>query len=247
MTIRTIIILCLSISSLVSCGKLSEKRPFEQPVNRGNIAGLEEPVQHNLSLSELKIAQRICTSLKSKRAYLEAALTATPPKAVAYTFALENKNCQDKLIEKKNIYSKVELISNDLEFSTNDSSNYFIDVITDKSTALAQICTEIFNTKTPTLEEKVISNADIILNKLYFVTLTTNDQKFDTIQINTKIANTSGGYDSLNAQLISVFTDASQVVNVKDVGVEKERSQYKKCDGNAFTTQKQTFVRSAFL
>ena len=246
MTKGTLIFLLLSISCLISCGKLASKRGLGK-VNNGNIAGLVEPVQHNLKLAELKIAQRICTSLKSKRVILEAALTSTPPKEVAYTFSLENKNCQDKTIEKINIYSKILLISKDLEFSTNDSSNYFIDVITDNSTAITKICTEIFNTKTPTLEEKVISNADVVMDKIYFVTLTTNDQGFDTIQINTKIANASGGYNQLNAQLISFFTDASQVVDIKNIGAEKERSQYKKCDGNAFTTQKQIFVRSVFL
>ena len=74
------------------------------------------------------------------------------------------------MVESVNITAQILLVSNDLEFNTKDSSNYFTDVISDTTEPLAHICTEIFNPQTP-LEQKNISNADAFLNKIYFVVL----------------------------------------------------------------------------
>ena len=242
----TLIIFCLSMG-MISCGKLSSQRFLRKATVTGNIAGLEEPLQHTFKLTELKIAQRVCNSLKTKRTSLETLLTTTPATEIAYGFTLERKDCKNKSIEAVNITAQILLSSNDLEFSTNESPNYFKNIITDKTAALAHICTEIFNTKTPTLEEKIISNADIILNTLYFVTLTTDDKGFDTVQINTKTATSNGSFNPLSAQLISIFTDPAQVSDQRNIGVEKEHNEYIPCSNSEFTTRREVFVRSVFL
>ncbi|MDD4975135.1 MAG: hypothetical protein PHY93_12330 [Bacteriovorax sp.] len=241
------IILCLSVS-LVSCGKLRGQRPLGKIIPTGNIAGLEEPQQHTLKLSELIIAKRICDSLISKTTNIKAALKATPPQQVVYTFNLElKKSCSSSTIEKSDLAAQIILTSGDLEFSSQDNSIYFRDIITEKSAALAAICTEIVNPQT-VLEKKVISNATILSNRIYLVALGTNDKGFDTIQINTKTSNAKGGFDPLDIQLISIITDISQDngADLRNIGVEKERIQYIPCTGKLFTSQKETFVRSYF-
>ena len=139
---KGIIILFFLTLTLVGCGKLRSQKLFAAIKKNGNIAGLEEPVQHILKLSELKIAQRLCNSLKTKRTILEAALTGTPPKAIAYSFSLERRNCKNAVIESIGLNAQILLVSNDLEFSTNQSASYFIDVNSDKSVEIAPICAE---------------------------------------------------------------------------------------------------------
>jgi hypothetical protein len=244
----TLIILCLSVS-LISCGKLRSQRLLGKIINPGNIAGLEEPQQHTFKLSELKIAQRVCNSLISKTTNIKAALKTTPPQQVIYSFTVERKkSCASSAIETSNLTALVLLTSDELEFSSKESTIYFRDVITEKSTAMAAICTEIVNPLT-VLEKKVISNATILSNRIYLVALGTNDKGFDTIQINTKTANGNGGFDPLDTQLISIITDISQDngADPRNIGVEKERAQYVPCAGSKqFTSLKENFVRSFF-
>ena len=177
---------------------------------------------------------------------MEATLVATPSKSVSYDFALERKSCKGVVVETKSLTAQISLISNELDYSTNQTSNYFIDVITDKTIGLSHICTEILDTST-SLETKIISNAEILSNRIYLVALTTDDKAFDTIQLNTKTANATGGFNPLNTQVISLYTDLTQVSDSKNIGVEKERSQYVLCVGREYTIQKETFVRSVFL
>lgn len=240
----SLLILCLS-AGLISCGKLRSQR-FVGVLPGGSIAGLEEPVQHTYKLSELKIAQRVCTALKTKRTVLEKGLTATPPTVITYGFALERKSCNGKVVEAKSITTEISFTANELDFNTLDSANYFKDVITDKTVGLDQICAAVLDPAT-TLDMKIISNAEILSNRIYLVSMTTDTKAFDTIQINTKTANTKGGFDPLNTQLISVYTDPTQVSDLKNLGVEKERSQYVPCNGREFSALKETFVRSIFL
>ena len=233
----------------MGCG-LHSQRTLPKTAKGGNTPGIETPdkvqVQYNYKLPELKIAQRVCNALQTKRKYLNESLIASPPKEIAYIFNLERRNCKAAMVESVNITAQILLVSNDLEFNTKDSSNYFTDVISDTTEPLAHICTEIFNPQTP-LEQKNISNADAFLNKIYFVVFGTDANQIDTIQINTKTTNTDGSFSPLTNMLISVYTNESQVVNPKDVGVEKERIQKIPCSGSGFTSQKETFARSVFF
>lgn len=243
-----LIILCLSLIS-ASCGKLRTQRFLGNAVrgNTGIIAGLEEPVQHTLKASELKIAERVCKALQTKRANLITYLTASPPVKVGFSFSLEKKDCTSRITETTNLTAQILLISNELEFSSPETTSEFVDVITDKTPAISHICDEIFSSRTPTLEDKVISNASIITNTMYLVDLKTNDKGFDTIQINTKKGGANGSFNPLHTQLITLYTNQSQVSDKRDLGVEKERSQHTPCAGNTFSTIKESFVRSVFF
>ena len=244
----TLLVFCLAIS-MVNCGKLRSQRNLGKIINSGGNTGIQVPAQsqYNFKLPELQIAKRLCTSLLAKRKYLESLLIATPPTLIAYDFTLERRNCKAAVVETVNLTSQIVLVGNDLEFSTNESSNYLKDVITDKTPGLAHICNEIFNTNTPNLENKIISNAVIIQDKYYFVSLTTDDKNFDRFQINSNTTNANGGLNTSTVTNATIFTDISQVVDPKNLGVEKERIQKNACTGAEFSTTKETFVRSVFL
>jgi len=243
----TLLVFCLAIG-MVNCGKLRTQRDLGKITQSGN-TGIQVPaqLQYNFKLPELQIAKRLCNSLFAKRKYLESLLTATPPTLIAYNLTLERRNCKAAVVETVNLTSQIVLVGNDLEFSTNESSNYLRDVITDKTPGLAHICDEIFNANTPNLENKIISNAIIILDKYYFIALTTDDKNFDRFQITSNTTNASGGLNTSTVTNATIFTDASQVVDPKNLGVEKERIQKNACAGADFSTIKETFVRSVFL
>jgi hypothetical protein len=240
----TLIILCLSVS-LISCGKVRTQRLFGKLPPLGNIAGLEEPPSGPLSPTELPIALRICTALGKKRVFLATNISGTTPKRIAYNFSLERKDCKQKVIETKNLIAEILSSNPDLYYSAPESTNEFIDVITDTTIALSEICPAV--TADPT---KQIKNSTIPINsnKIYFVKFTHDDSTgFDSAQINTKIANSTGGYDPQDTQLVTIYTNILQVTDANNLGVEKERSQYINCTGREYTTRKETFIRSVLL
>jgi hypothetical protein len=243
-----LILLALISLNFTNCGKLGTQRYFGKNLMKGT-AGLEEPLQHTFKLSELTIAKRVCSALVNKKTVLKSALTGSPNQKVTYTFNVERKkNCGDSKLDKSNLSAQIALISNDLEFSSSETSILFTDVITDKSPALSSICSEILNTQT-TIDQKTISNATVLSDRLYLVAFSTSNDGLDTVQINTKkFNNKSGGYDPQDSQLVSIITTIAQDTSndVRNIGVEKERTQYIPCAGKQFTSLKETFVRSFF-
>lgn len=239
----SIILLCLSIG-FSSCGKLRTTR-IGALIAKGT-AGLEEPKAGNLSKTELPIALRICSALMVKRQFLATTIGGDAPKRIAYNFSYETRDCKNKMTDSKNITAEIVAVGTDLEYNSAETKNNFPDVVTDKTTAIAHVCAAITLAE-PKLEEKVIKNSEVLLNKIYFVKFSTDTSGFDMVQINTKIANDKNGYDALDTQLLSFYTLPAQVSDVRNVGVEKERSQYVTCIGNEFTTKKEVFVRSVFL
>lgn len=236
----TLIILCLSVS-LVNCGKLHSQR-FLPKINSPDIGGLGEPVPAFLRAAELPIAFRICSSLSAKRQYLLTIIDTTPKK-IAYEFSLERKDCKGKIIEKQPVITADISSGNpDLYFSAPESSNEFVDVITDKSLAISEVCPAVI--ANPSNTQIKNNTSPLGSDQQYIVQFTTDEKGFDVIQINTKILNKKGGYDPQNNQLISIYTKEKQVEDVKDLGVEKERNQYVRCTGREFTTQNETFIKS---
>jgi hypothetical protein len=243
-----ILVFCLAVS-MVNCGKLRTQRILEIKKTAGDNSGIEVPAQtqYNFKLPELQIAKRLCNSLLAKRKYLESIIISTPPTSIAYNLTLEIRNCKAAVVESANLTAQIVLVGNYLEFTTNESSNYLKDVITDRTPGLAHICSEVFNTATPNLENKIISNAVVIQDKIYFVNLATDDKNFDRFQINSNSTNANGSLKTLNITNATIFTDVSQVVDPRNLGVEKERIQKNTCAGAEFSTTKETFVRSVFL
>lgn len=245
--LSVLFILLLVVSA---CGKLSNNRNTKPgPTPTQNTTNLEEPVQHILKLPELKIAQRVCSALKSKSKLLKETLASSSSKEISYEFASElKKDCATTSISKFKLINQIVLSSKDLEFSSKDNSIFFRDVITENTAALSAICNEVLNTDT-SLETKLVSNATVLTDRVYLVALSTNSDGIDTVQVNTKIANAkTGGFDALDTQLISVITNANQDsgADARNIGVEKERSQYVSCNGKQTLMLKETFARSYF-
>lgn len=227
------------LSVQIGCGKLNNQR-IRNVVSGGNTAGLEEPVAGNLTEKEKPIAVRICSALMTRESTLKT--TIAESKRLASIFALDRRDCKKNVIESAQIASEIVLESDRLAYNSADSKNYFRDVITAKHPALSELCPAIIADST-----KEISNSTkIIFNKLYVSKFSTTGD-FDTVQINTKAANNSGGLSPQDVQLITLYTKASQVVNARDLGAEKERSLFVSCSAVEFTTHKETFVRSVFL
>ncbi|MDO9183940.1 MAG: hypothetical protein Q7U04_16105 [Bacteriovorax sp.] len=238
---RTLIILCLLLA-FSGCGKLRNQRIFGKlPGIVKDTAGQEAPSQRALTVDEAKIALRICNSLQAKRNNLTSALTGKVPVRVGYIFNLERKNCKAKVDAPINITAEILFVGKELEYNSQDSQNIFPDVITEQTPALEDLCKSVL------AKEVIISNASpLIKNNFYIMTFKT-DLGFDNVQIDTKTANATGGFSATNSQLITIYTDVSQVPDIRNIGVEKERILTTPCTGSGVATQKETFIRSVFL
>lgn len=242
------LLICLILGSaltLSSCGKLGNRR-VGKFLPKGTIAGLSEPAVGNLSKSELPIALRICGALSTKRQFINTTLGSETPKRLAYNFSFETKDCQNKTTETKNISAEILTQGTDLVYNSADTKNHFEDVITEKSLGLVEICKQVVLAG-PALDLKVITNVSGVGNKIYITKFSTDSLGFDTVQINTKIANATNGFDPFDAQVISLYTAVTQVTQVRDVGVEKSRGQFIPCTGSEFKSRTETFQRSVFL
>ncbi len=224
--------------TMSGCGKVRSSRLFSANGIFSGIGGLSEPTQRNLNQTELAIANKICAALKTKRTTLEA----TPSGSVAYRFNLENRDCSNKVISSQNITTSILNAGTDLEYSTSDVSNYFIDVVTDNSPFIASVCSQVLDTST-TIDKKVISNSIVLLDKLYTVTFTVDANSYNTIEVTTRMKDSNGAFSPLNSQSIKVATETSQL-GAKFIGVEKERSMFTACNAKTFTTQKETWINA---
>jgi hypothetical protein len=231
----TILILAVVISG---CGKLRSQRLLGVKVPiPGQIGTIQTPPQRNLTVSELGIASDICLALKAKRADLE-----TKSGKLIYVFALERRNCSNAIVETSNLNALIELITGDLEYSTSDVSTFIVDVVTDKTPAIANICEQIFDTSTK-LETKKISNTIVLLAKMYTASFSVNAQAYDTIDITTRIQNSTGAFVPTMAEHIAISTTDSQL-GASFKGVEKERTQQTVCKGTEVSTIKESWVKA---
>ncbi|MFA6237779.1 MAG: hypothetical protein WC635_10665 [Bacteriovorax sp.] len=241
----TAIFMIALMSTQIGCGKLNDQR-IRKTIFSGNTAGLEEPLASDLTAKEKIVAKNVCLSLSKRVQALKDIIAGTTTNRIAGNFVFETKDCKNKTTEKLNIQSEI-VSKNDtntpFEYNSADTKKNFTDVITNKSVALEEICDQI---ALDTDGTKKIKNNRALGNKLYF-TKFSDDAGIATVQINTKIANNVGGYNQQDVQLITIFTELSQVTNPRDLGAEKERSLFIRCNNVEFTTHKETFVRSVFL
>lgn len=224
-------------SSLLGCGKLRDTRLGNAVGDFGGIGSIEEPPQRNLNQNELQIAQRVCLSLKSKRLSLEAS-----PGAIAYYFNLEQRDCRNKIVGTEQFIANIVLLGTELEYSVSGVSNYFVDVVTDKTQSITQLCESVLDLST-VLNTKKISNTTALLDKLYTVQFSVSDNSYDTLQVTTRIKNANGSYMPFNSAEIKIATNETQL-GAKFIGVEKERSHYIACNGLEFSTVKETWLNA---
>lgn len=224
--------------AIIGCGKVRDTRLGTSVKDITGIGALEEPPQKNFTASELTIAARVCSSLKSKRLALIAA-----PGTVAYYFQLERKDCKNKTIESSKVLANIVAVGTELEYSSATSINYFTDVITDQSPALLEICNATLATST---EAKKISNTIALGNKLFTVAFSTAENTYDTVEVFTRVRNAQSAYVLDNAESIAVATNAAQL-GEKYIGVEKERSHYVACNGREFTTMKENWLSAVTI
>lgn len=233
-------ILCITTLSFLvlasGCGKVRSQRLFGSKSGIfSGIGSIEEPVQRNLNQTELVIANRVCSSLKTKRSTLE-------PQSgkLLYVFKQERRDCSNTLKEAVKFNALVLLVTGDLEYSTSDVTNYFIDVVTDKTPAIASICEQVMDTST-VLSTKKISNANVVLDKLFTVAFSVDANAYDTLQITTRIKDSTGAFSPAHSEEITIATNAAQL-GAQFIGVEKDRTQFTPCSGKQFSTLKESWV-----
>jgi hypothetical protein len=234
---KTSILIFLLI--LTGCGKVRTQRLFSfKEKDYTGIGAYEEPAQRSLTKDELQMANRICTSLKSKRMALE-------PLAdkMVYHFSSEKRNCKNVLIESKKLSAIIRMISGDLEFSSEDEVEYFTNVITDKTDFLRTLCEQVLDTTTA-LDQKTISNFTIHSNKLFKFSLIVSSDSFDVFQVMTRTQDAKGAFIPTSFEEIVIATNVSQL-GANNIGVEKNRSELIPCAGGEFTTKKATWQNSS--
>ncbi len=216
------------------CGKLRDQRAGVSLKNifKG-IGGLEEPTQHSLTATEILIATHICTSLQTKRNSL-----ITHAGSIAYTFNVQRNDCNNKSTETSKQTFPIVLAGTDLEYST--TINYITDVVTEKTSALSAICKVMLDAGNTA---KDVSNSNIVGDKLFTVAFLVSADKYETVQITTRLKDSKGSFNPLNSEEIKIATDASQL-GAKYVGVEKVRIQNTPCSGTQVSTLQETWVGS---
>lgn len=220
------------------CGKIRTQRLYSsKDKDYTGIGAYEEPIQRNLNKDELQVANRICSSLKTKRLSLEALVD-----KVDFNFSIEKRSCKNIVTESKKFSAKIRMISGDLEFSSEDELDYFTNVITDKTDFFHSLCEQVLDTSTA-LESKKISNFIIESNKLFKFSLVVNEDSFDTFQVITRTQNSKGAFDLARFEEVAIATNASQLGN-NNIGVEKIRRELTPCSGSEFSTKQETWLKS---
>ena len=205
----------------------------EQVVKIESIGGIEQPVERNYITSELTIGRRICSALKNKRELFEK-VTNMQEK---FRFRGETKLCDNPA--PINISEFTVAISNvsstDYEYiATNERSNYFKDVVTDQNGALRMLCDNL--TKSDTVSNTWLNGSSYITINLLI------SEGYDTFEILKKSPDSTGNYQLVSTESISVITMNSQA-NEKFFGVEKTRIRNSSCPNSKdFSSLKQTWV-----
>jgi len=227
----------ISTLALTSCGKLRSTRLGSKVPDLGNIGALTEPPRNFLEKNtEIDVARKICQSLKSKRDSLEAA-----PGVESYYFASEQTNCQ-KVTTNRNFIANISGAAGYLEYTSNETTELFTDVITDLSPAIKMICESVLSDAS---NNRDIPNYSRVQEKSYTAKfyISKTDIPYYTMEIITRLKDAKGSYNISNGQLITIATEASQL-GAKFIGVEKERSMFIACNANEVKTMKETWLKS---
>ncbi|MDO9183938.1 MAG: hypothetical protein Q7U04_16095 [Bacteriovorax sp.] len=219
------LLVCLIFSA--SC-RLSQK--LGSSADNSGVGAMRFPGPRNLVDSELKIGRRMCTALKQKQDHFQ-----------TFDDRTEQVKLQASFVDCKNIKSSETFIAtiskiSGLQYSAiPERENYFRDVVTDQTSALATICSSV-----PSSDN--VSNT-VIIGLVKYTVVFLIENNFDRVQIKKEISDSRGNFSLSGAEAISVITNGSQA-EARFMGVEQERTRLTSCEGNIFKSMTQTWVQA---
>jgi hypothetical protein len=199
-----------------------------------NIDDLETPLQRELSATELQIARNVCTNIKNKRELFETLYNNTE----RFKFTIELKSCEGTTPYRISTFeaSIANASSTYMEYNANQET-YFKDIMTDQVGAMKVLCDSVYGYGHDHVQNTMtFSNYQLVYKVLI-------NNGFDRVEISKQVKNQKGDWKLAGIESIDFISQKSQAP-IKFFGVEKERIRKIPCDGNTFSSMKQTWLEA---
>lgn len=225
-----------TLIALVGC-KI-EQQPSRRATSDFLFPNMANPTERVLTVDEVGIAKRICSSLKKKRIYFETLSNSTHSFRAAYSV----KSCTQSVLSAEKAFIVTLDNSNpiDMEFKSTEIDFNFKDVLTDQTAIVKTFCED--------LDKDATKVSNTVRSNLVAYTLSVKTVKkgmdFDRLEILKRVpAATGSALVVQSGEAYEFYTKPGQAEE-KFMGVEVFKERYAVCEkADHFSVYKETFTK----